>query len=190
MKRFTVLFAASVLAVFVGYLASCSTKSDESQAAISISAFSDVDPSVKFQVAGFLTDYFAVNEMLIEDSLGGAKLAAAAFSQTAKNFNIEKLNPEQLDFYLVHSSDLKTSLESLEKSNDIESARVDLATISEAMYAMVKAFHPNDAPLYYQYCPMARDNKGANWLSNTKELVNPYMGQMMLACGRTQETIK
>jgi membrane fusion protein, copper/silver efflux system len=186
MKRFTHL---SILAVVL-LLASCASKNQDSQdTAASIPSFTSVDQSIKSQVAGFLADYFALNKMLIEDSLAGAKDAASRFGMTASSFNIEKLSPEQLDFYLVHSANLKSSLESLSKTNDIESARVELATISEAMYAMVKAFHPNDTPLYYQYCPMARDNKGANWLSLTKELVNPYMGQMMLACGRTQEKI-
>jgi len=112
------------------------------------------------------------------------------FGETARNFNIEKLSPEQLDFYLVHSSDLKTSLQNLSNSTDIEEARLELATVSNSMYSMVKAFHPNDSPLYYQYCPMARNNQGANWISATEEVVNPYMGQAMLACGRTQETIE
>lgn len=172
-------------------LASCASKDRDTQnSTTSISAFTDVDQSVKAQVNTLLDDYFSLNRMLIEDSLAGAKTAASTFSETAKKFNIEKLTPGQLDFYLVHSSDLKSGLETLAKSGDIEAARSELATISQAMYAMVKAFHPNDTPLYYQYCPMARDNKGANWLSATKEVVNPYMGQMMLACGRTQETIQ
>lgn len=127
--------------------------------------------------------------MLIEDSLAGAKAAAISFTQNTKAFDVSKLSGEQMDFYYIHSSNLVTSLKNLSESNDIEKARVELATVSEAMYALVKAFHPNESPLYYQYCPMARDNKGATWLSATKELMNPYMGQMMLACGRTQETI-
>ncbi|MEI9920883.1 MAG: DUF3347 domain-containing protein [Bacteroidota bacterium] len=181
MKRVIILF-------IIALLAGCSSK--EREAKNPVSAFDSVDPSTRSQIAGLLNDYFTLNQSLILDSLAGAKLAASKFSETAKNFNVEKLTPEQLDFYLVHSSDLKTSLAQLDKSNNIEEARVELAVISEAMYAMVKAFHPNDTPLYYQYCPMARDNKGANWLSATNEVVNPYMGQMMPSCGRTQETIE
>ncbi|HZY81164.1 MAG TPA: DUF3347 domain-containing protein [Cyclobacteriaceae bacterium] len=181
-----------VVYVFVIFLCvSCSTKDQDAQnTSVSIPVFASIDQSVKTQITGFLTDYFALNKTLIEDNLDAAKVASASFATTANSFNIEKLSPEQLDFYLVQSSNLKDGLKNLGDSKDIEAARAELATISEAMYAMVKAFHPNDSPLYYQYCPMARDNKGANWLSATKEVVNPYMGQMMLACGRTQETIE
>jgi len=172
-------------------LISCSSHEQKSgSSAVSIPTFTTIDPSVKAQVAGLLTDYFTLNQTLIEDNLAGAKEAAISFTKTASGFDISRLSPEQLDFYLVHSSTLKSGLEEMSKSNDIEGVRVELANVSEAMYALVKGFHPHDSPLYYQYCPMARDNKGANWLSSTKELVNPYMGQMMLACGRTQETIE
>ncbi len=167
-------------------IVSCSSKK---QSEAPISSFDNVDASVKQQLNGFLTDYFALNQMLIEDSLAGAKSAAAAFAETAKTFNVEKLAPEQLDYYLDQTSDLKSALKDLSESSDIEKARVQLATVSEAMYALVKAFHPQESTLYYQYCPMARDNQGATWLSSTKELENPYMGQMMLECGRTKETI-
>ena len=30
---------------------------------------------------------------------------------------------------------------------------------------------------------MASDGKGANWLSETKEITNPYFGAKMLKCG-------
>jgi Cu(I)/Ag(I) efflux system membrane fusion protein len=152
-------------------------------------ATTEIDPAAKQQLAGFLTNYFSLNQALINDNLAGAKQVAATFSETTKNFDVSKLTGEQLDLYHLHSSNLKLALGNLGASSNIEQARAELATISKAMYALVKAFHPNNTPLYYQYCPMARDNKGANWISATKELENPYMGQMMLACGRTQETI-
>ena len=44
--------------------------------------------------------------------------------------------------------------------------------------------------IYKQFCPMAFNNKGAYWLSNTKEIRNPYFGDMMLKCGRVDKTLK
>ena len=43
--------------------------------------------------------------------------------------------------------------------------------------------------LYRQYCPMAFDNKGAHWLSETEAIRNPYFGEKMLSCGQTKETL-
>ena len=36
---------------------------------------------------------------------------------------------------------------------------------------------------------MALDNAGAFWLSEHKEILNPYMGQAMLTCGEVKETL-
>jgi Cu(I)/Ag(I) efflux system membrane fusion protein len=35
---------------------------------------------------------------------------------------------------------------------------------------------------------MAFNNKGAYWLSETKEITNPYFGASMLACGEVKQT--
>ena len=44
--------------------------------------------------------------------------------------------------------------------------------------------------VYNQYCPMADDNKGAYWLSNDKNVLNPYFGSAMLACGSVKQVIE
>jgi len=94
-----------------------------------------------------------------------------------------------MDFYHSQQAKLNRGLKGIGESADIEEARLELATVSEAVYALAKAYHPNQSELYYQFCPMAKNGDGANWLSSTKEIINPYMGQRMPHCGRTQETI-
>ena len=37
---------------------------------------------------------------------------------------------------------------------------------------------------------MAFDNTGGYWLSNSKEVRNPYFGNSMLKCGEVKETIQ
>jgi Cu(I)/Ag(I) efflux system membrane fusion protein len=36
---------------------------------------------------------------------------------------------------------------------------------------------------------MADNNIGATWISETKEILNPYFGNEMLNCGETKEII-
>jgi len=134
--------------------------------ATEIKVFEKVDASVKTQINGFLRDYFAVNK-----------------------FDMSKLAGDQMDFYHAQRATLNQGLQGIRESADIQETRMELSTISESMYALVKAYHPNESELYYQFCPMAKNGDGANWLSSTKEIVNPYMGQRMPHCGRTKETI-
>jgi Cu(I)/Ag(I) efflux system membrane fusion protein len=43
--------------------------------------------------------------------------------------------------------------------------------------------------VYYQFCPMANNNKGAYWLSESKVIRNPYFGEKMINCGETKEIL-
>ncbi len=157
--------------------------------AVKVNVFDNVDAGIKTQLNGFLSDYFALNETLIEDNLDGAKASAKKLTETVGKFDMTKLMGEQMDFYHNQQAKLNQALKGIAESADIEEARTELATISEAMYALAKAYHPNESEIYYQFCPMAKNGDGASWLSATKEIVNPYMGQRMLTCGRTEETL-
>ena len=154
-----------------------------------VKAFENVDASVKVQINGILTDYFALNQSLIEDNQDGAKKAAKKLSETINKFDMTKLMDAQMDFYHTQLSKLNQGLKGIDESADIEETRLELAIISGAMYNLVKAYRPNESELYYQFCPMAKNGEGANWISNTKEIINPYMGQRMLKCGSTKETL-
>ena len=61
--------------------------------------------------------------------------------------------------------------------------------LSKDMYDMVKTFG-TDQTLYVAHCPMFIKKKGADWLSETKEIKNPYYGKEMLTCGSIKEEIK
>ncbi len=154
-----------------------------------IKTFENVDASVKSQFNGFLADYFSLNKSLIEDNQEGVKKTATKLAETIAKFDMSKLAGEQMDFYHAQLAILNDGLKSIKESADIEEARVGYAKVSEGMYALTKAYHPNESELYYQFCPMAKNGDGANWLSDTKEIINPYMGQRMLKCGSTKETL-
>lgn len=47
-----------------------------------------------------------------------------------------------------------------------------------------------DRVLYKTFCPMYNEGKGGIWLSETKEIKNPYLGGKMMKCGEIQEEIK
>ena len=159
------------------------------EATSEIKVFENVDASVKTQLSGFLSDYFALNKTLIEDNFDGAKVAAKKLGETVGKFDMTGLKGEQMDFYHAQLTKLSTGLKAMDESADIEETRAELAVVSESIYALAKAYQPNTAELYYQFCPMAKNGDGANWLSETKEVANPYMGQRMLKCGMTKEVL-
>ena len=75
-------------------------------------------------------------------------------------------------------------------ASDIEVQRAAYEVLSNNMIELVKKSGLSSGELYVDYCPMAFDDKGAAWLSNNKEIRNPYFGDKMLKCGEIKETIK
>ena len=58
------------------------------------------------------------------------------------------------------------------------------------IYELVKAFGAGQ-PIYHDHCPMYNENKGGTmWLSETKEIKNPYLGSEMPKCGTVEEGIR
>jgi hypothetical protein len=68
--------------------------------------------------------------------------------------------------------------------------RKAFSILSTEMSSIIKANTITSGQLYLEYCPMANNNEGAYWLSNEKEIKNPYFGQSMLKCGVVKETIQ
>lgn len=96
-------------------------------------------------------------------------------------------------------SDIKSNAQSLLQQTDITEMRKDFSSVTEQLYpAFFKSINYEGEKLYLQHCPMAFDgNKGANWISNQVEIVNPYLGKnhpkykgTMLHCGEIMDTIK
>jgi hypothetical protein len=73
---------------------------------------------------------------------------------------------------------------------DLEEQRKAFSGLSNEMTALVKNGKLSSGSLYVEYCPMANNNDGGFWLSNEKQIKNPYFGDAMLKCGSVKETIQ
>ncbi len=71
---------------------------------------------------------------------------------------------------------------------DIDIQRSAFQTLTAEFISYAKASE-SGVKLYVQYCPMAFDNTGGNWVSKSSEIRNPYFGDKMLKCGRVDEEI-
>ncbi len=76
-----------------------------------------------------------------------------------------------------------------ENSGKMDHQREHFGILSNDIKDLI-AITGTDRVLYKTFCPMYNDGKGAIWLSETKEIKNPYYGSKMLTCGEIQEEIK
>lgn len=95
-------------------------------------------------------------------------------------------------------TDIKTNAQAMIKEPNITEMRQDFRMITENFYPLLKTIHYEGPKLYLQNCPMAfGEGRDANWISNTADIINPYMGMhhpefkgTMLHCGTIVDTIK
>ena len=110
----------------------------------------------------------------------------------ASNADDAKKASEELEIALNEvkgSGDALTATTKLAATSDLEEQRQLFSSVSNEMTVLVKGGQLSSGSLYLEYCPMANNNEGAFWLSNEKQIKNPYFGDKMLKCGSVKETI-
>ncbi|PRY01411.1 uncharacterized protein DUF3347 [Pontibacter ummariensis] len=127
----------------------------------------------------FVVAYMNIKNALVNDNYEQVQQAA---SNLQEGLEKSELTEEQ-------RSQLKESASQLAGAQDIEAQRKAFVQLSRQLYEVVKNNDVTDKPLYWQHCPMAMNNQGANWLSYEEQVRNPFMGQKMPGCGSVEETI-
>ena len=152
--------------------------------------FTNVDPQLATSLKSVVDHYLHIKNALVNnngsDAAEGGKAMADAMNKVDKSF----FTAEQKKIYDGIEDDLKEHAEHIGKNaNDIAHQREHFSMMSEDVYDLVKAFGGGQI-LYHDHCPMAKDQKGAMWLSETKEVKNPYFGGKMNKCVKVTEVIK
>ena len=90
----------------------------------------------------------------------------------------------------THISKIKKILASINESDDIENQRSHFVVLNQNFVPIVKTIQGLSSKVYIQKCPMANNNRGAFWISEDKEISNPYYGEQMMTCGSTIDSIQ
>jgi hypothetical protein len=151
-------------------------------------SFANLDPKASGQIKAVISHYLHIKNALASDNADEAANGAKAMSGELAKVDKSLFTPEQKKIYDESEDDLKEHAEHISKSK-IDHQREHFSMMSEDMYSLAKAFGGGQA-LYHDHCPMANDGKGAMWLSEIKEIKNPYMGSKMPTCGSVEEKIQ
>ena len=152
----------------------------------------DTSPSADIKVneamKEMVTQYLQIKNALANDNGRDAATAGNAFVESMDKMEKNSLSDDKKKVWNSLSDDAREMAEHIGKNGDkIEHQREHFDMLSQDMYDMVKAFGSGQL-LYKDYCPMY--NKGSIWLSEVKEIKNPYLGKKMPTCGSLKEEIK
>jgi copper chaperone CopZ len=141
------------------------------------------------QLKAVFTNYFAVKEALVKTDGNTASTKAKALLLAINGVKMETLATDEHTVWMKVVANLQEKTENIANTKDTKKQRDLFDTLSLNIYSLIKV-SKQETPTYYQFCPMANNGKGANWLSKENAIKNPYYGSMMLSCGKVVETIK
>jgi hypothetical protein len=137
-----------------------------------------------------INGYLQLKNALVNDNGNDAANGGKAILDAEAKFDKSSLSAQQKKVYDDVADDIKDNAEHIrENSGKIAHQRQHFDMLSQDMYDLVKAFSSGQT-LYKDYCPMYNNRKGASWISETKEIKNPYLGKKMPTCGEVKEEIK
>ena len=141
------------------------------------------------QLKAVFDNYFAVKDALVKTDGNTSSTKAKELLTAVNAVKMDKLTSEEHTVWMKVMKDLAFDAEHIADTKDASHQRDHFMSLSKNMYALIKV-SKTETPTYYQFCPMANDGKGANWLSKENAVKNPYYGNQMLTCGKVVETIK
>jgi hypothetical protein len=147
-------------------------------------------PKNMVSIKEIVNAYLQLKNALTEDNSKSAAAAGKNLIAAFENFDKSALTAAQKKTYEDVEADAKEHAEHIgANGGNIEHQREHFELLSKDIYDLVKAFGGGQV-LYKDFDPMFNNGKGAFWLSETKEIKNPYMGKAMLASGSVIEVIK
>lgn len=130
-------------------------------------------------------NYLALkNNLLVSDSLAVVK-NAVALQQSLKNFKFKKLTLEQMNDATTKRKELIDLAAQVSATKNINKQRKVFEVLSIKFWDLAPKFKVADNALYLQVCPMTN----AMWLSDSKEIKNPYYPKNMLTCGEVKASL-
>ncbi|PKP51467.1 MAG: efflux RND transporter periplasmic adaptor subunit [Bacteroidetes bacterium HGW-Bacteroidetes-1] len=148
-----------------------------------------VDKQAKEALQPLYANYLKWKDELTNDDFAEAQKMASNMKSALDKINMGLFKGDAHNAWMDYQDRLSKSLEHVQHFSDIEQLRNAFQTVSATMIELTNTFNPLGETIYVQHCPMADNNKGADWLSKEKEIKNPYFGSSMLTCGEVTKTI-
>lgn len=140
-----------------------------------------------------LNAYYNLKDAFVASDTVKINTEAVVLKNLLDSFKLEEVQQfDTLGFASINGrpGDVAAEISGMLGEKELEKKRESFEMVSNAFYDMVRVIKPTGATIYYQYCPMAFNDKGAYWLSSADSIMNPYFGKKMLTCGEVKETLK
>ncbi|PWA10112.1 DUF3347 domain-containing protein [Flavobacterium laiguense] len=143
----------------------------------------------QFSIDKIVTNYLTLKNALTKDDAKSAASAGKVLYAAFNTVNVNSIDAKLKKDYLDIAESAKENAEHIgDNAGKIDHQREHFVSLSKDINDLIKLFGTKQK-LYQDFCPMADDGKGAIWISEIKDIKNPYYGSKMLTCGSMRKAL-
>ncbi|HSF55375.1 MAG TPA: efflux RND transporter periplasmic adaptor subunit [Algoriphagus sp.] len=148
----------------------------------------EVPAAFRSQITQVADAYFQVKNALVSDNVAEGKNALSEINKALISVDMKLLTGSAHDRWMEVLAGIKDASAKMGSAPNIEEARKHFSMLSFHILEMTETFGLDKEVVYKDYCPMAFGDQGAYWLSEKKDITNPYFGSSMMTCGEIKQT--
>jgi Cu(I)/Ag(I) efflux system membrane fusion protein len=144
----------------------------------------------KMQLGKVVDNYLLLKDALVASNEGNAGNTAKKTLDALDKVDMTLLKGNAHNQWMKFQKPIKDNLNGIVQMQGIEMKRSHFSVISNKLAEAIEEFGLHgDQKLYLEFCPMDFDNKGGYWISESKEIRNPYFGEKMMKCGEVKKEL-
>lgn len=144
----------------------------------------------RVQLRGVVDAYLIIQQALAKDDAAAAAQACGAASDALGKVDMTLISGDAHMAWMARLKEIEAGLEAFKAAGtDIEKQRTAFLVLSTVLIQSADQFGLAGAPVQVVHCPMAFDNRGADWLQSGTDVRNPYFGASMPTCGAVKRSI-
>ena len=140
-----------------------------------------------------LNSYYSLKDALVASDTAKASSAAHAVAKAADGLKVNEIKGDSTGVIKETAKNftgtITSSAQALAAEKDIKDKRKEFVMIADAMWSLTRTVKYEGEKVYWEYCPMAFNKQGAYWMSNEREIKNPFFGNEMLNCGSVEDSL-
>ena len=143
-----------------------------------------------FSVKEIISNYLDIKNALTKDDGKATAEAAKKLFETLETIKAGALDKEKKSVFIDIYESMRENAEHISaNAGNVEHQREHFALLSKDINDLTDSFGTAGLKLYLDFCPMYNKQKGAVWISEKKEIINPYYGPKMSDCGSVKREL-
>lgn len=138
-----------------------------------------------------LTDYYSLKDNFVVENPEAIGESAKKMIVSADSLKLDEMKADSniVNTARIYSQGISSEIKGLLGEKDLDAKRKSFQMVSDQLYDLIRTVRYDQAIVYHAYCPMAFNDQGANWLSNSASIRNPYIPKKMITCGEVKDSI-